>query len=88
MRTMPAAREADPQFDIIQHTYDVHLSSGKWSVHLATATGRGRFFGPRCAEGSLEFMGKVVTQVSEHLPRQVVDALSSGGFDCAGALVA
>ncbi len=87
MRTRPAAATQD-RFQIVQHQFDVHLSEGKWSVHIASVTGRGRFFGPLRSEGVIELAGKVVLRASCHLPRQVTAALNGAGFDCTGVLIA
>lgn len=69
------------------NTCNMHLASGKWSVHIDTMTGQGEFFGPRCQRGAVEIIGKVVCRASCWLPRQVIDALNAAGFDCGSTVV-
>ena len=84
MRTMPITPDAAaPVFTVQQRLYDVHLSSGKFSVHICSKSGRGRFYGPQQHEGTIQVFGKVVNSATCYLPRQVVQALTDGGFDCA-----
>lgn len=78
-----------PRFvEIQQHLFDIHLSFGKWSAHIATKSGIGRFFGPLRNEGRFYLTGKCVTTADCYLPHQVKHALIEGGFDCGGVRIA
>ncbi len=83
MRAMTiTADSAAPRFTVQQHTFNLHLASGKWSVHIDTRSGKGRFYGPCQNEGTIYVLGKVVSRADQYLPRQVIAALTDGGFDC------
>lgn len=88
MRAMPAIADQQVQrYSVHQHVYNVHLAHGKWSVHIDTTSGRGRFYGPLQNEGTIALRGKVVVQADCHLPHQVIHALTDGGFDCGAVKV-
>ncbi len=84
MRVMPIPADNEaPRFNVSTHSFNIHLSKGKWSVHIDSRAGYGRFFGPHQHEGTIWTCGKVVSQADCYLPSPVQQALTEGGFDCA-----
>lgn len=80
MRTMPLVQGDSPRFSVTQATYDLHASSGKWSVHVDSRSSTGIWCGPQGMQGRLGFSGKVLTSVSNWLPDSVKLLLAEWGY--------